>query len=228
MTSNSILTRILSAVLELDKKASVTLQSTSNSLSHGCAKLLDHVDALNSEIRKGLSQIGTTVKRSTKKILDQGMQIESINREGFRQLAQALEQDREAVRLISDGLRAHRERHFENTPIPALSNDLLRLFWTDKSIKWPHRRILDFLAQQWCFTKHEFKEVHQNEIVKQANISRSMIKQHLTHLLDRGLIERREGHGRIFYRINGELGTGSLRERDGASSPSTSSYAYLW
>ena len=171
----------------------------------GFSRILDQGDAVTDELRKGFSLANKAMKTSHNLILTQSKAIRSENRDGFQKLFDAIEADREAVRLISDGLKAHRDRHFEKTPLPALSNELLRLFWTDKSIKWPHRRILNFLARQWCFTRREFKEVHQNQIVRDAQVSRSMIKRHLSELVNKGLIERREAHGRILYRISGEF-----------------------
>lgn len=174
---------------------------TDNSL----AKVLQQGRLIDETLREGFRKSDMDLKHSTDQLLTQARAIESANREGFARITSALENDRDAVRLISDGLKAHRDRYFANTPLPFLSNEHLRLLWTDKSIRWPHRRILEFLARQWCFNKREFKEVHQNEIVRQANIARSTIKNHLTVLLEKGLIERREDHGRIFYRINGEF-----------------------
>jgi predicted transcriptional regulator len=56
---------------------------------------------------------------------------------------------------------------------------------------YPHKKILDFLIEQYDYEKDNFKKVHFSKIVKECRIGKNKAKEYFDFLIKKGLIDTR-------------------------------------
>lgn len=77
-------------------------------------------------------------------------------------------------------------------------SDIVR---NDSELRYPHTKILDYLAGLFDFDKNHFKEVHFSKLVRECRIGKNKAKGYLDLLVAKGLVESRSDGYRVFYRI---------------------------
>jgi len=71
----------------------------------------------------------------------------------------------------------------------------------DKDLRFPHRKILEFLLGQYDFEKKEWREVNFSRIVREARIGKNKAKSYLTLLETKGYVEKREDGYKKWWRV---------------------------
>ena len=69
----------------------------------------------------------------------------------------------------------------------------------DPSLRFPHRKILEFLARQYDYQEKRFKVVNYSRIVKECRLGRRRAKGYLQELGTKQVISRSTDGCRIFY-----------------------------
>lgn len=118
----------------------------------------------------------------------------------------AIEAGIEPARVLSDGLRAYRERvlkqEFGGRRITA-EDRLRQSVRQDSSLSFPHRKILDCLMEKFDPSTSQFQEVHFSKLVREARVGKSRARVYLNLLEEKGYVEKRGDGYRLFYRLKG-------------------------
>ena len=69
-------------------------------------------------------------------------------------------------------------------------------------LRFPHRKILDFLSKQYDFEKREFREVNLSTIVRECKLGKNIAGEYLKDLEGKGLVKRRSDGYRVWFRID--------------------------
>ncbi len=130
--------------------------------------------------------------------------MEELLTEHLRRLENRLKGGEDAFLLIRDGLQSYKERCLKE--IVNTGGDATIQKWREKAridgdLKWPHRKILDFMIGQYDYQKKQFKEKAFNEIVSGSKIGKNMAKEYLDFLSQKGYLQKRETDYRHFYYI---------------------------
>jgi hypothetical protein len=133
-------------------------------------------------------------------VLDRISKIEVSLAEGFRNVEAKLSTG--IFEIVNDGLKTHRLNLLKD------NNITKRIQWlekirTDKDLRFPHKKILDFLLDQFDFTKNEFKGIQFSKLVKEAHVGKNMANNYLSLLEQKGYIEKRNDGYRTFFKIRG-------------------------
>ena len=110
----------------------------------------------------------------------------------------------EGFQLFSDGLDAYRKRWartMQSSIAYSTSRKLGEKIRNDLELRFPHRKILECLAEQYDYENNRYTEINFSSLVKHACIGKNLAKQYLTLLEEKGLIERRDDGYRVFYRL---------------------------
>lgn len=67
--------------------------------------------------------------------------------------------------------------------------------------RFPHRKILEYLAQQYDYGEKAYVEVNMSRIVKECRLGKNRAKEYLDCLESKGLLVKREDGYRVWYRI---------------------------
>ena len=102
--------------------------------------------------------------------------------------------------IFNDGLKTYKEGLLKE------SNASKRILWlerirADKDLRFPHRKILDFLLDQYDFTRNEFKEVQFSVLVNGSRIGKNMANEYLSLLEQKKYIQKRSDGYRKFFKI---------------------------
>ena len=78
---------------------------------------------------------------------------------------------------------------------------LIQVIQKNPALRFPHRKILDFLSRQYDYEKKEFQEVNQSTLVRECRLGKNMAKEYLRDLEVKGLVKRRSDGYRVWCRI---------------------------
>ena len=121
--------------------------------------------------------------------------------EALRALDTRLESVQPVFQLLSDGLDAYRDRLLKEDQFSRIRNHVFETVRADTELRFPHRKILDFLLGEYDYTKAEFKEVQFSRLVREARIGKNMANSYLSVLERKALVVRRSDGYRVFFRI---------------------------
>jgi len=128
--------------------------------------------------------------------------VENLMMKTTKMLRESLSTGKEHHLLIRHGIEGYRDRiirEFKLRENTYPKEKLYALVRQDKSLRYPHRKILSFLIEQYDYTEKRFCEVHFSRIVKECRIGKNNARQYFEFLLDKGLIETRSDGYRRFY-----------------------------
>ena len=126
--------------------------------------------------------------------------IEASIAAGFRCLDEKLSKG--FFQIFNEGLKAHKEDLLKEGSITIRIQWLERIR-NDKDLRFPHRKILDFLLDQFDFSKNEFKRIQFSKLVKGARVGKNMASNYLSLLEQKGYVEKRSDGYRTFFNIRG-------------------------
>lgn len=137
-------------------------------------------------------------------ILQRVTRMEHTLDEGLREVRQKLTSGEETFQFFKDGLSAHKDRALKDTELSNAQtaiNKWAEKIRRDKELRFPHRKILDALLQQYDFEKHNFNEIQFSKLVKEAHVGKNAAKAYLALLEQKGYVEKRDDGYRIFFKI---------------------------
>ncbi|MDA2933576.1 hypothetical protein MYX82_04465 [Acidobacteria bacterium AH-259-D05] len=115
----------------------------------------------------------------------------------------ALQQD--GFQFFNNALRSYKDNLLKETQIKGLLNKYSERIRCDKDLRFPHRKILDFLLTQYDFSKNEFKEVHFSRLVREARLGKNKAKSYLSLLEQKGYVKQRnDGYRKLFSILQGD------------------------
>ena len=78
-----------------------------------------------------------------------------------------------------------------------LKEKLLSTFRKDPTLRYPNRKILDFLIEQYDYQEGKFREVHFSRIVKECRLGKNKAGEYFEFLVERGYVKRRDDGYRV-------------------------------
>ena len=106
--------------------------------------------------------------------------------------------------LLDKGMDGLKKRILEENKL-MLSKRKILFLRTDqmKQLRQPHRKIIDYLANQYDHTNRSQKEVHYSKLVKDCKIGKNKANDYLKFLTDNGLVSRRNDGYRVWLKYTG-------------------------
>lgn len=132
--------------------------------------------------------------------------FEALMKERLDRIEARIASNSEPADFFSEALKAYRGKvnaEFESEKKRSKLDRLSEIFRRDAMLRYPHRKILDFLLSQYDFRTESFKEVHFSRLVRESRIGKNMANTYLKPLEDKGYIERRSDGYRVFFKIKG-------------------------
>jgi predicted transcriptional regulator len=137
-------------------------------------------------------------------ILERIVRIEKALAQGFGEVREKLEIGKEPFQFFNEALRLYRDKFREEIlPVKVFLHDWFTKVRNDGSLRYSHRKILEFLLERYDFQNRAFQEVHFSKLVKEARIGKNMGKKYLMELEEKGYVEKRNDGYRMFFRIKG-------------------------
>ena len=139
-------------------------------------------------------------------ILQRVIGIENTLAEGLKQIEEKINLGQEGFQFINDGLKAYKERNLKKLQISisdASTMELSAKIRADKELKFPHRKILDFLLGQFDFNTSKFKEIHYSKLIRECHIGTNFASTYFSLLEKKGYIQVRDDGYRKFFKIRG-------------------------
>jgi len=139
-------------------------------------------------------------------ILQRVIGIENSLTQGLKQIEEKINLGQQGFQFFNDGLQAYKKRCLKNLQISITgvsTMELSAMIRSDKELKFPHRKILDFLLGQFDFNTSKFKEVHYSKLVRECHIGTNLANTYFSLLEKKGYIEVRDDGYRKFFKIMG-------------------------
>ena len=73
----------------------------------------------------------------------------------------------------------------------------------DQSLRYPHRKIVEYLLTQYDHQRQQYIEIHFSELVRKARLGKNFAKSYLLHLIKHNYIQSRNDGYRLFFRLIG-------------------------
>lgn len=126
--------------------------------------------------------------------------IEFIVQRNAEMLKKSLDIFAEQSLLLNHGIKGYIDKlGLRNTEKSDNLERLRALVRADKSLRYPHRKIMNYLIEQYDYEKGVFREIHFSKIVKECRIGKNMAKGYLDILTEKGfLIFRADGYRKFF------------------------------
>lgn len=102
--------------------------------------------------------------------------------------------------IFNHGIFGYKERilnEVKDSPIERL----YRKIRNDVSLRFPHRKILEYLFSLYDYDTNSFKEIHFSKIVKECRLGKNKAKEYLEYLIQKRLVSYRTDGYRKFYWI---------------------------
>ena len=74
----------------------------------------------------------------------------------------------------------------------------------DKDLRFPHRKILQALMEEYDFSTGEFRPVHFSRLVREARVGKNMAKSYLSLLQEKGIVAMHDDGYRKWFRIRAD------------------------
>lgn len=131
-------------------------------------------------------------------------QLENALSQRLHHIEERLTVSAEVFLLFSDGLKAHRDRYLKEAQLSRSEpQQWLGKVQADKELRFPHRKILEFLLSQYDYERRQFREAHFSKLVGEARVGKNMAQTYLALLIQKGYVEERSDGYRKFYRMRG-------------------------
>ena len=130
--------------------------------------------------------------------------IEGTLSNGLEQLNETLSTVTETIQFVDDALRAYRKRFLKQSM--NVNHKLTKWYQRmadDTELRFPHRKIIEYLLTLYDDGKEEFKEAFFSRIVRHCKLGKNMAKDYLILLEKRRYIVSRDDGYRVHYRIRG-------------------------
>jgi hypothetical protein len=107
-----------------------------------------------------------------------------------------------AIGLLDSALSSYREQVLSDlAPGRAQSIQWLGRIQADKTLRFPHRKILECLLRRVDYATGAFEEMQTSALCKDARVGKGRIAGYLKHLVATGYVEERDDGYRKHYRM---------------------------
>lgn len=130
--------------------------------------------------------------------------IERVVTEKIEPVRKQLEQRAEYDLVVKYGLEGFKDKIIKSCNEKTAFDPqawVIKTIQKDSSLRFPHRKILEYLSRQYDYEKKAFKEANHSAIVKECRIGKNKASKYLKHLEGMGCIEKRHDGYRVWYRI---------------------------
>ena len=118
------------------------------------------------------------------------------------ELLQSLVSASAGLHLVNDALNAYKDQCFKEADAQKTIQDTwIRKISADNELTFPHRKILEFLLNQYDYQTQQFKEVHYSKLVRDARLGKNKAKAYLDFLTAKNYIEKRNDGYRVLYKL---------------------------
>ncbi len=115
-----------------------------------------------------------------------------------------IEEREEYNLVIRHGLEGYKERVKGALTAGSPFNPqtwLIGILQKEPEHRFPHRKILEYLARQYDYEKKAFKEVNYSTIVRECRLGRNKAREYLDFLQRKGLIVKRRDGYRVWFSL---------------------------
>lgn len=122
-------------------------------------------------------------------------------------LKESLSIGREHYFLINNGIEGYKRKisnGFNAKEKTLIKEKLFEMIRKDNTLRHPHRKIMNFLIEQYDYGQGKFREVHFSRIVKECRLGKNKAKEYLDLLVEKGVLETRSDGYRRFYWVRGD------------------------
>lgn len=134
-------------------------------------------------------------------VLERLERIERILTEGLTAMNTRLNSAAPVIGLFNDGLEAYRTRLLHENRLGRIRQELLARISTDRTLRFPHRKILDFLLGEYDYNREQFTEVTFSRLVRECRVGKNRAQGYLSLLEQKGFVVRRTDGYRIFFKL---------------------------
>ena len=133
--------------------------------------------------------------------------IEKTISEKLDPVERYIEKKNEYDYVLKYGLEGFRERIIKSSK-KNNENDtqewLIHIIQRNPSLRFPHRKILEYLSKQYDYEKKRFKEVNFSTIVKECRLGKNRAGEYLELLEEKGIVKKRKDGYRVWYKLAAE------------------------
>ena len=147
------------------------------------------------------------VQRLFKDILAGIQRIEETVSERIEPIKKQLDKNSEYEYVIKYGLEGFRNKILNSQKEKQAFNPQTweaQLVQKEPSLKFPHRKILEYLSRQYDYENNKFKEVNFSSIVRECKVGKNRALQYLRFLERKGMIKQRNDGYRVWYKIKND------------------------
>lgn len=112
--------------------------------------------------------------------------------------------DEEEFLFFKQGTEGYREKIIKKEQRLDIQEQLYKKIRADKELRYPHKKILNFLIEKYDFEKKCFGEINFSKLIKDCHVGKNMGKEYLEFLIEKGYLLKRSDGYRIWYKINDE------------------------
>ena len=119
-------------------------------------------------------------------------------------LSESLSLRQEQHHLAMHGIEGFLEKYGEGLQLqarPSKNSQLFQKITQDSTLRYPHRKILEFLSGQYDYQHGRFKEIHFSALVRECRLGKNKAKEYLGLLVEKGYLARRDDGYRIWYKL---------------------------
>lgn len=113
-----------------------------------------------------------------------------------------LDIENEQSYFLNNGLNGIKNRLLTDSKIRPNSQNKGQFqpkFRNDKSLRYPHQKILEYLSNQYDYRQDKFLKVHFSKLVKECKIGKNKANEYLDLLVDKGYVKRQSDGYRVWY-----------------------------
>jgi len=121
--------------------------------------------------------------------------------QGIAGVERRIIQGENTFQFFSDGLEAFKSRQMNVASAVDFQAAWLARIHADTQLRFPHRKILEFLLRQYDFRARAFSKVHFSRLAREARVGKSRAKAYLSLLIAKGYVEEESDGYRVYYRL---------------------------
>ena len=143
------------------------------------------------------------IKNIMEKVMTGIKRIETID-DQIKELKQQVDEQNKFSDVIKYGLEGYKYKIIKTYAENAIVNPQNKInekIKKDPDIRYPHRKILEFLSQKYDHEKSTFKEANFSTIVNECKIGKNKAGEYLKLLEEKGYIKKRDDGYRVWYKM---------------------------
>jgi len=139
-----------------------------------------------------------------KDIFERVNQLEQVLLNRINRLEELISVGKEGFEFINGGLKVCRDAMLKESQINAPDGPIAiwnKRIQKDKDLRYPHKKIMEALLEQYDYQQSQFKKTHFSQLVKDAKIGKNKANEYLQMLKNKGYVEQEKTPYRTFFRL---------------------------